>query len=493
MKKNVASQVIGAQMINSTTGAAFTGSVTVAVLGDGGTQATGSVGAGACAHEGNGFHTYAPAQAETNYDHIAFTFIGTGAIPASVQIYPSFPQTGDNFSRIGAPAGASVSADIAAAKVDTAAIKAKTDFLPSVTAGGTGGVFIAGTNAATSITTALTANITGNLSGSVGSVTGNVGGNVVGTVASVTGAVGSVTGNLGGNVTGSVGSVTGSVGSVTGAVGSVTGSVGSVTGAVGSVTGLTVSNLDATISSRMATYTQPTGFLAATFPTTVASTTNITSAAGITVSAIGANVITASSLAADASAEIADQVWDEVLSGHLTAGTTGNALNAAGAAGDPWTTALPGAYGAGTAGSLIGNNVNATISSRLASAGYTAPLDAGATATAVWNAATATYGSAGSYGLLFETNLDAAITTRQATIDATERNAIADALLKRDMSSVTGEASRSPLNALRFLRNKWSLSGTSLTVTKEDDATSAWTAVVTATAGANPITAVDPT
>lgn len=78
--------------------------------------------------------------------------------------------------------------------VDTevAAIKTKTDFLPSATAGAAGGLFIAGSNAATSITTALTANITGNLSGSAGSVTG---------------AVGSVTGNVGGNVTGSVGSV----------------------------------------------------------------------------------------------------------------------------------------------------------------------------------------------------------------------------------------------------------------------------------------------
>jgi len=34
--------------------------------------------------------------------------------------------------------------------------------------------------------------------------------------------------------------------------------------------------LDADILTRMATYTQPTGFLAATFPTTIASTTNIT-------------------------------------------------------------------------------------------------------------------------------------------------------------------------------------------------------------------------
>lgn len=41
------------------------------------------------------------------------------------------PQTGDAYARLGAPAGASVSADVAAVKVDTAAIKAKTDNLPS--------------------------------------------------------------------------------------------------------------------------------------------------------------------------------------------------------------------------------------------------------------------------------------------------------------------------------------------------------------------------
>jgi hypothetical protein len=126
MKKNAASQVIGAQMVNASTGAAFTGAVTVYVTGDGGTQAIGSVGSGACTHEGNGFHSYAPAQAETNYDHIAFTFIGTGAIPATVQVYTSFPQTGDNFARLGAPAGASLSADVAAVKTQTAAIEVDT-------------------------------------------------------------------------------------------------------------------------------------------------------------------------------------------------------------------------------------------------------------------------------------------------------------------------------------------------------------------------------
>lgn len=111
MIKNTAGQVVGAQMVSATDGSAFTGSVTVRVTGDGGTQATGSVGSGACTHEGNGYHTYAPAQAETNYDLIAFTFTGTGAIPVTVQVYTI---TGDAFARLGAPAGASVSADILA-------------------------------------------------------------------------------------------------------------------------------------------------------------------------------------------------------------------------------------------------------------------------------------------------------------------------------------------------------------------------------------------
>ena len=47
-----------------------------------------------------------------------------------------------------------------------------------------------------------------------------------------------------------------------------------------------LSRIDAAVSSRMETYTQPTGFLAATFPGAVASTTNITAASGITLAAV---------------------------------------------------------------------------------------------------------------------------------------------------------------------------------------------------------------
>jgi hypothetical protein len=96
MKKNAASQIIGAEMITAADGSAFTGSVTVYYTIDGGSQTIGSVGSGVCTHEGNGLHTYTPTQGETNGDHIAWTFIGTGAISATVQVYPSFPQTVDN-------------------------------------------------------------------------------------------------------------------------------------------------------------------------------------------------------------------------------------------------------------------------------------------------------------------------------------------------------------------------------------------------------------
>lgn len=85
MKKNTAGQSIGAQMLTAADGTPFTGAVTVYVTGDNGTQAVGTVGSGACVHKGNGYHSYEPSQAETNYDHVAFTFVGVGAVPATVQ------------------------------------------------------------------------------------------------------------------------------------------------------------------------------------------------------------------------------------------------------------------------------------------------------------------------------------------------------------------------------------------------------------------------
>lgn len=91
-------------------------------------------------------------------------------------------------------------------------------------------------------------------------------------------------------------------------------------------------NLDAAVTSRMASYTQPTGFLAATFPTgTIANTTNQTAGTVTTVS------------------------------GNVT-GSVGSVVGAV-----------------GSVTGLTASNLDATVSSRLSSAGYTAPDNAGIT------------------------------------------------------------------------------------------------------------------
>ena len=89
----------------------------------------------------------------------------------------------------------------------------------------------------------------------------------------------------------------------------------------------------------------------------------------------------------------------------------------------------------------------------------------------------------------------AAIATDAVDADALATDAITEivlAILKTDWTGITGEASRSVLNALRGIRNKTSVAAGTLTVTKEDDATSAWTAAVTTDAAADPIVTVDP-
>jgi hypothetical protein len=299
MRKNVAGQNVGAQLVSATDGSAFTGAVTVSVTGDAGTQATGSVGAGACTHEGNGYHTYAPAQAETNYNLVAFTFTGTGAVPVTVQVYTTSLNPHDTVragmtalpnAAADAAGGLIVSdaggldadamrSDVAAILVDTGTtLQAELDGIQADTediqtrlpaALGANGNIKAdvrdwlGTAAATPTTAGIpdvnVFHVYGNETAASelfalmveyagGTITTNIAGNLSGSVGSVTGAVGSVTGAVGsvtGNVAGSVGSVTGAVGSVTGNVGgNVAGSVGSVTGAINTAAG-TITTLDA--------------------------------------------------------------------------------------------------------------------------------------------------------------------------------------------------------------------------------------------------------
>jgi len=80
--------VVGAGMVTAATGAAFASTVTAYVTIDGGTQAIGTVASGVCTNEGNGYYTYTPTASEVDGAVVAFTFVGTGAIPVTVSVYP---------------------------------------------------------------------------------------------------------------------------------------------------------------------------------------------------------------------------------------------------------------------------------------------------------------------------------------------------------------------------------------------------------------------
>lgn len=171
----------------------------------------------------------------------------------------------------------------------------------------------------------------------------------------------------------------------------------------------------------------------------------------VTAAAVATGAIDADALAADAvteiaagitipsAAAIADQVWDEAIAAHLGVGSTGEALNAAGGAGDPWITALPGAYGAGTAGKIVGDNLNAPVAD---------------VPTAIENA---------------------------------------DALLSRPISSIEGGVHpfRSLYGLIAKLVNKTSIAGNTLTITETDDVTSLATQTLTRDASAEPVVGVD--
>lgn len=54
---------------------------------------------------------------------------------------------------------------------------------------------------------------------------------------------------------------------------------------------------------------------------------------------------------------LAAAVWNAVITNHLTAGTTGKALNDAGSAGNPWSTSVSGNTDPGTFGELVGKRL----------------------------------------------------------------------------------------------------------------------------------------
>lgn len=369
-------------------------------------------------------------------------------------------------------------------------------------------------------------------------------------------------------------------------------------------------NLDAAITSRMATYTQPTGFLAATFPTTVASTTNITAgtittvtnltnaptsgdltatmkasvnaevdaaladirldellaadsdidgaapptvgsvfhelmtkttgsftydqttdslealrdrgdAAWITATgfsthsaadvwAVGTRVLTA---ATNISGPIADQVWDEALSGHLSAGSTGEALNAAGSAGDPWTTTLPGSYTGSQAGKILADilvdtgttldgliqTVDTVVDAIKVKTDYLPSATAGAAGglfIAGSNAATTVditgnitgnlSGSVGSIsGITFPTNFGSTVISAGGVVSADTVAVSGDTTAANNLESYLDGTDFMPVDAHKPV---FSISGATLTVKKPDGTTTAYTRTLTTDATADPVT-----
>lgn len=123
-------------------------------------------------------------------------------------------------------------------------------------------------------------------------------------------------------------------------------------------------------------------------------------------------------------------------------------------------------------------NLDATVSSRLASAGYTAPPSAATNASAVRTELTTELG-----------RIDVAISSRLSTVGYTTpptATAIADAVLTRDVSNVEGTAGDHSLCYVVLASSEWSVSGTVLTVKKTDGTTFA-SKTLTKTTGDDPV------
>jgi hypothetical protein len=419
-----------------------------------------------------------------------------------------------------------------------------------------------------------------------------------------------ITGNITGNLSGSVGSVTGAVGSVTAAV-----TVGTINAGVITAASIATGAIDAdalaadavteiwagstaptaaTIADAVwdedATAHQTTGTFGQAIGDPGADTNSIykavvTDATGATV---GVDVVAIKAETASIQTDTNDiqtRLPAALVSGRMdasvgamaanvmTAAATNadyvtelqsglSTLNAAAVSAAVWDAATASYGGAGSYGLLVETNLDAAVSSRLSTAGYTAPdnasiaailVDTGTTLQGELDGIQATVdailldtaeigaagagltninlpdqtmnitgnitgnlsGSVGSVTGLTVANLDVAVSTRLATagytapdnagiasiladtgtdgvvISAATQGAIADKMLGRSLAT-GADGGRTVQDALRGLRNKQEISAGTLTVYQEDDATTAWTAAMTTAAG-DPLTSMDPT
>jgi len=169
----------------------------------------------------------------------------------------------------------------------------------------------------------------------------------------------------------------------TGGLPTATAAISALAGAVSTLTANNVrtelttelGRIDAAVSSRMASYTQPTGFLAATFPVTVASPTNITSATGVTLAGVthtgaviptvstvtnGVTVTTNNDKTGYTASTVSDKTGYSLLAttglGNQTANITGNLSGSVGSV----TGAVGSVTGAVTVGTINANVITAS-------------------------------------------------------------------------------------------------------------------------------------
>ena len=88
--------------------------------------------------------------------------------------------------------------------------------------------------------------------------------------------------------------------------------------------------------------------------------------------------------------------------------------------------------------------------------------------------------------------------SRGVSLNAWMRDFIAAHVHCLDWTIITGTYGLSPAarcmwQALRRLRNRWVVTGTTNSVKREDDSTEAWSEALTVTPGASPVTGADPT
>lgn len=536
--KNTAGQFIHFQGVDAATGgikSAVTWTVRRCIDG------TFAAATGTVTEDGTtGWYKFAMSQADTNGNNIGFNFTGTGAVPQTVNIVTTSLNPYD-------------------------AVRFGMTALPNANAGAAGGLWILGANAAatTTLTGVAAAGATPatpalSLTGGAASITG---GGVAAQALLATGGAGAASTNGAAEGVKMIGGGTNTVASsahglnVTGT--SVGSGLGATSGGGATGNGITATAASTNGSGITGVKTGSGSDLNCTVtPLTLAKTTNITGFNDIAATAI----VSSGAITTLAGAVVNVDLVDTLTTYTGNTPQTGDSFARIGAAGvgltavaladatsdaviaDAVWNAATATYGAaGSYGLLIETDLDATISSRLATAGYTAPPSAATIASAVWDLDATAHQTQGTFGqaigdpgadtdtiwALVNANLDAAVSSRlsaagytapdnvtigliagytdsiesrlpaalvggkmDATLDATERGAVADKLLGRTIAGAA-DGGRTVKDALRALRNKVAIVAGVMTVYAEDDVTPAYTAAVTTAAG-NPIDSIDP-